>query len=278
MPKKPTGYYRPKNLDHALELIARSDTRILAGGTHLLTADVNAAVVDLQDLGLNRIEKKGDALVLGTMTRLSELEAFISDTFPSSRSDGPLNRIELLGRALRLAGPNTYRNAATVGGIIASRLADSELIAAMLLFNAQLLTFNPDEAFIALRDYLGSKPADDRLITEISLEWRAGNGAGYRVARTPADQPIVSVTVWKPEEEPIRVAATGIDKLPVRLDAVENDLPPHLDQESVFKSAEAAKALSRHPGDFRGDSSYRAEMAAVLTRRALSHFITTESP
>jgi CO/xanthine dehydrogenase FAD-binding subunit len=34
-------------------------------------------------------------------------------------------------------------------------------------------------------------------------------------------------------------------------------------------AAAAAKAANAHPGDFRGDANYRAEMAAVLTKRVL---------
>jgi CO/xanthine dehydrogenase FAD-binding subunit len=38
---------------------------------------------------------------------------------------------------------------------------------------------------------------------------------------------------------------------------------------AIAAAAEAARAATTHPGDFRGDAAYRAEMAAVLTRRVL---------
>ncbi len=37
----------------------------------------------------------------------------------------------------------------------------------------------------------------------------------------------------------------------------------------LIAAAEAASDANTHPGDFRGDAAYRADMAAVLTRRVL---------
>ena len=215
MPKRPTGYYRPKHLDQALELIARPDTLILGGGTKLLAGDVEGAVVDLQDIGLNAINFEKDTLVAGAMTRLNELAASISESLPPGRDDGLLDRSGLLGRAIRLSGPNTYRNAATIGGTIASRIPDSELLAALLVFEATLTIQDPDEKTMSLKDYLDAETRPEGLITEISFNWCEGAGSGYRVARTPADQPIVSVTAWKPENGPILLATTGIELRPV---------------------------------------------------------------
>ena len=72
MPKRPTGYYRPKQLDEALILLAKPNTIPLAGGTKLLAGDVEAAVVDLQDVGLDRIEKENDYLHIGAMALLND--------------------------------------------------------------------------------------------------------------------------------------------------------------------------------------------------------------
>ncbi|HQF70114.1 MAG TPA: xanthine dehydrogenase family protein subunit M, partial [Promineifilum sp.] len=89
-----------------------------------------------------------------------------------------------------------------------------------------------------------------------------------RVARTPADAPIVSVTLWRPDGGAVRLAATGISPRPMRLRAAEAALGDGT-AEAVAAAAEAARAAALHPGDFRGDAAYRAEMAAVLTRRVL---------
>ena len=74
MPKQPTAYYRPRSIDEALTLLRQPNTVPLAGGTALLAteAGIDAAVVDLQDAGLNSLTWADDGRVLrlGAMVRL----------------------------------------------------------------------------------------------------------------------------------------------------------------------------------------------------------------
>ncbi|MCB9419114.1 MAG: FAD binding domain-containing protein [Ardenticatenaceae bacterium] len=253
MPKRPTHYYRPENLDDALRLLAQPDTLPLAGGTKLLTGDVESAVVDLQAVGLNQIAWVDGVLHVGATATLTNLAAVLAE-----KEDGPAN---LLQPAIHYAGPNTYRNAATLGGTVASRLPDSELLAALLVLDTVIHLANGKE--ISLGDYLAAAERPSTLITSITIPWNAGQGRSERVARTPADYPIVSVTLWRPAEGSARLAATGLGERPFRLTEAE----AHLDD--IESAAAAAKAANQHTGDFRGDAAYRAEMAAVLTRRVL---------
>ena len=270
MPKRPTGYYRPKDLAEAIELLARPDTVPLAGGTDLLTSDVDAAVVDLLDLGLDTIDFDKERLIVGSMTRLVGLNQALPGFMPDDKHDDPLTGPEMLSKAIHQAGANTYRNAATLGGIIASRLPDSELTAVLLIFESELTVLGLDEKIVDLSDYLMPDPRPVGLITSISIEWTSGRGVSHRVARTPADYPIVSVAAWEPVDGSIRLAATGIDAGPIRLKRSEVEISRDLTEITIAKAAEAAKAATRHPGDFRGDTTYRSEMAAVLTRRTLN--------
>ena len=57
---------------------------------------------------------------------------------------------------------------------------------------------------------------------------------------------------------------------PMRLATAEAALRNGADATAIAAAAEAARAATTHPGDFRGDAAYRAEMAAVLTRRVLA--------
>ena len=255
MPKRPRVYYRPVHLETALQQLAQPDTVPLGGGTKLLAADVTVGVVDLQDLGLDQAEQAGDWLRVGAMVRLTDLAALVA-------------RHPLLAAAIHRAGPNTYRNAATLGGSIAARLADSELLAALLVLEASLTVYAPEAVVLSLPQFWALRQPS-ALITEIRIPWGAGRGASERVARTPADYPIVSVAAWQPEGETVRLAATGIDALPVRLPASEAAVAT----EGMERAAVLAGEECRHPGDFRGDASYRAQMAAVLTRRVLMQLL-----
>src|SRR5512146_2091691 len=80
-------YHRPEDLAAALALLARETPRTLAlgGGTVLsqaLSRDVTHeyAVVDLQRLGLNKIEKEGQSLYIGATVTLQQ--AFESEAWP----------------------------------------------------------------------------------------------------------------------------------------------------------------------------------------------------
>jgi probable selenate reductase FAD-binding subunit len=251
VPQKPTHYYRPENLDDALRLLAQPDTLPLAGGTKLLTGDVDSAVVDLQALGLNQLDWSHGQLQVGATATLTEIAAALAE-----KNDGPA---ELLQQAIHHAGPNTYRNAATMGGTIASRLPDSELLAALLVLDAQLHL--ADGEGMSLVDYLAAEERPSTLITAITIPWAAGQGRSERVARTPADYPIVSVTLWRPVEGSPCLAATGLGERPFRLTTAEAKM------DNIEAAAAAAQAANQHPGDFRGNAAYRAEMAAVLTKR-----------
>ncbi len=259
MSKQPDAYFRPNNLDEAQKLLAKPDFVPLGGGTKLLTSETGlpvAGIVDLQSLGSGLIEWQDERLLVGAMTRLAELTDFLATSDKADASP-------LLQNAIRQAGPNTYRNAATLGGTIASRLPDSELLAALLVLDARILFV--DATGMPLADYLALEERPSQLITSIIIPWQAGNGRSERVARTPADYPIVSITLWEPENGRPKLSATGIAKRPLRLYAAEDQIPGPI--ENVTQAAQSA---SNHTGDFRGDAEYRKEMTAVLTRRILT--------
>ncbi len=263
MPSKPSSYYRPKNLEEALELLSKPDTLPLAGGTKLLANGASGAVVDLQDLGLDQQNFSESSLTVGAMTRLTDLSNFITDEVQGEAAAAQGGPVPILVDSIHRSGPNTYRNAATVGGVVASRLPDSEFLSALLVLKAEIRL---NDIGIGLTDYLSVDHHPKELITEIVIPWSIGHGASERVARTPADYPIVSVTFFKPDHGDFRIAATGIDLYPVRVPKAEEILNSGGDLE---EAAMAVKNQACHPGDFRGDADYRAEMAFVLAKRVL---------
>jgi CO/xanthine dehydrogenase FAD-binding subunit len=189
-------------------------------------------------------------------------DGFVLDPFAISQlaCDASVTRVVL--------GPDSeVFNAGTIGGTIGARLVDSELLAALLVLDAELLLQTPEPQWLTLADYLGAEERPNGLITEIRLAWQSGWGGSERVARTPADYPIVSVTVWQPDGHSPRLAATGMAPRPVRLNTAETALTNEQSPASIETAANAAASQTNHPGDFRGSADYRAEMTAVLTRR-----------
>lgn len=270
MPRRPSIYHRPTDLEEVLQLLEKPDLLPLGGGTTLLAGDVHGGVVDLQEIGLNRIswqEKDGRLLLqVGAVTRLADLAAGLAT---HGRQNGPE---PLLAEAIQRSGPNTYRNAATVAGHVAGRPDDSELLAAWLLLETELTYYargSREAAAVPLTDFLDAAERPSGLITELACHWQPGRSYSERVVRTPADTPIVAVSLWQPEEQPPRLAACGLAERPFRLSAAEAIVADDLGDDAIERAAAAVKAAARHPGDFRGNAAYRAEMGAVLTRRVL---------
>jgi carbon-monoxide dehydrogenase medium subunit len=262
------SYYRPKTLDDALELLQRDKTAVpMAGGTTLLPSRNPhvQTVVDLQDLGLDELSAEGFHLHIGAMVPLQRLvESPMAGKF--------------LAEAAHLEGPVTYRNAATIGGIIAAGDPLSHLLIALLALDAEVHLRLPDPATVSLDRILDAprKFLDGGLITGITALSPDGapGTAMARVARTPRDKPILAVAVRVTRDGDlcggVNIALAGVADRPVRAYAVEDRVKAQpFDKGLVDVSVATLLEHLDPPSDFKGSSAYRREMAAVLTRRAL---------
>ncbi len=240
------AYHRPHSVEEALALLARPSiiTAVLAGGTHLTAHTENVdEVVDLQAIGLDGIDWTGSQMTVGAMTRLQTLV---------ETADAPA----LLRQAAHREGPNTFRNQATIGGVIAGADPESELLAALLVLEAEVTVQTlAGSRTLALSAFLPDVRAAlaGGIITAISLA-TAGVTASDRVARTPADKPIVAAVARKTPEGRILLALCGIASSPI---LVTPDQLASLDP----------------PADFRGSSEYRREMAILLAGRVLGQLV-----
>ena len=228
-------YHRPKSITETLQLLQRPSTILLAGGTQLIANLAEPVdVIDLQAVGLNQIEAEVDTITMGAMVRLQAIVEH--ESVP-----------ELVQQMTLCQGPNTFRHMGTLGGVVATANPESELYAALLVHEAQITAqTSTGETTTPLADFeLGPK----MLITAVTLQ-RHGQTASDRVARTPADEPIVAV-VGRRVAESVLLAACGVAQRPILINADEIDrLTP--------------------PADFRGSSKYRREMTAILCQRVLA--------
>lgn len=236
------AYHRPESVAAALELLGREgvDTAILAGGTQLVPdqAPFVDEVVDLQAAGLDRLEPQEGQLLLGAMLRVQALVD--AEEAPS-----------LLREMARREGPNTFRNQGTIGGAIVTAEPESELLAALLVYDAVVTVETPAGAQgMPLRDFLADVEAGLRggLLISVTVP-TGGETAHARVARTPQDTPIVAALARR-DGDNLTLALCGVAETPVLVDPAELDgLQP--------------------PADFRGSSEYRREMAKVLAERVI---------
>lgn len=252
------SYHRPNSLPDALKLLRRAgvDTRVLAGGTALNAGFQNGdaspvEVVDLQSLDLAGIDEgtpnsggsNARCLTIGAMTTLGALAGSI--LVPT-----------MLRELARSEAPSTLRNMATVGGTIAGANAESALLAGLIACRATAVIAHIDVTrTISLASLLEApNVARASIVTEVVVEIPDRSG-WEAVRRTPADAPIVAVAgALFGEESSLGVSGGAVPFL------FEGMVPTDL------------------PGDFRGSSSYRAEMIRTLITRVTAMLKATPTP
>lgn len=271
-------YAVPASLDEALaSLAANSGARALAGGQSLLSAlksgaATPAVLVDINRLaGLSGITTGGATLNIGPLTRLSAL------------ADGggiPVSAHALIDAARSLADPQV-RNAATLGGSLASNEAAADVPVALLALGASVQARSAGASrTLAVADLLtGANTtalASGELITGIAVPLAEKAGSAYEKFVNPAGgYALVGVAVSLRLDGAgvvtgCGVAVTGTSRGAVTLPAAEQALLGRtLDGAAITAAVAAARAEQvAYPTDLSASAEYRAHLAGVLLERA----------
>ncbi|RCK74733.1 MAG: Uncharacterized protein YgfM [Anaerolineae bacterium] len=240
-------YHRPQTLAEALELLQRPQppTRPLGGGTAFdFKGDQPVAVVDVQSLGLDAIERQGNLLQVGATVTLQTLLEF-TDLPPA------------LGDAICHQATYNLRHQATVGGSLVSANGRSPFGVVMLALDAQL-TLMPGERTLSYGDFLALRDEflAGHLITRIQFNPQV-ELAYQAVARTPADLPIVCAALARWQSGRIRLALGGWGKTPTLVLDGQGHEGLRLAAESAFSAA----------ADEWASAEYRSQISGVLAKR-----------
>ncbi len=193
------AYHRPKTLDEALALLARSEpeTLPLGGGTVLSRPGPGRyAVVDLQELGLNQIEARGGRLEIGAAATLQQMYAHAG--VPAG-----------LRQPIRRETTYNLRQTASVAGALVTADARSPFATAMLALDAVLVWDTGEETTLEVF-YAQPERRKKRLILRVAIP--EGVSCGYEaVAKTPADVPLVcgAVGSWPGGRQRIAIGGIG---------------------------------------------------------------------
>jgi CO/xanthine dehydrogenase FAD-binding subunit len=183
-------YHRPGSLDEAINLLGRKNptTLPLGGGTILSVKQKleDFAVVDIQNLGLNRIDFNDNLITIGTACSLQSL-------IDSSQIDPALKK------AISREISYNMRNMATIGGTIIAADGCSPLLTALSAIDAKIL-WQPESVEILLAEWLplreNKKPGllleKIQFGSQVKLEIKS-------LGRSPQDYPIATVAIaqWK---------------------------------------------------------------------------------
>lgn len=275
----PFAYHRPDSVADAVKLLAElgDEARPLAGGHSLipmmkLRLATPDHLVDLAGIGaLKRIVRDGDRIVIGAMTTQHELLA--SQTIASAL---PI----LHETALLIADPQVrYRG--TIGGNVANGDPGNDMPALMLTLGADYTLEGPDgsRTVAAGEFYQGAyftalEPGE--ILTSVSIPVPpAGHGYAYeKLKRKIGDYATaaaaVVLTMAGGKVATCSIGLTNLSETALLAeDAAAAVVGTTLDDASLKKAAEAARAIMSPAGDGRGPPEYRKHVGGIMVERAL---------
>ncbi|MBI3951523.1 MAG: xanthine dehydrogenase family protein subunit M [Acidobacteria bacterium] len=274
-------YFAPTTLDEALSLLSRhkDEAKILAGGHSLIPLmkfrlAASHYIIDLGRVAdLAYIGDAGQEVAIGAMTTHYAIES----------SDLLKQKCPLLPEAAAAIGDVQVRNKGTIGGSLAHADPAGDFPAAVLALAAHIKAVGPGgERWIKAQDFfmdlLTTALQPDEILTEIRVPVdspRTGSGylkmpqkaSGFALcgvaARLTVDQ--------KQECQDIAVGITGIAAKAYRAAAVEQALRGQkLDASTIAAASQKAVEGVDPSEDIHASADYRAHLARVYTRRALT--------
>ena len=261
-------YHRPTKIEDVMSLLARTDppTIPLGGGTALERFSTRAvAVVDLQSVGLNTIQRQGNTLQIGATLTLQSL----ADTLKNEKHEN----LAGLQQAITREATYNLRQVGSVAGALVTASGRSPFATAMLALDAQLRLQSTDrqsadrqsaDEQVGLGDLLPVRleRLPHRLITLVSIPLNARLAYEY-VARSPADVPIVCAAVAMWPSGRTRVALGGFGDSPVLA----------FDGSEAEGAEIAARDAYSQAGDEWASAEYRQDVAGVLVKRCIRQLI-----
>ena len=277
MKPPPFSYHDPESISEVLDLLGRcQNARLLAGGQSLMPMLNMRFVLPDHVIDLNRLEalsfvrESPAAIEIGAMTRQRDIEFD-----PTIRA-----RCPILREAILQVGHRQTRNRGTIGGSLCHLDPSAELVAAAMALDAVVTIAGRDGA----RDipfaqfpagYMTPAIEPEELVTAVRFPlWPKGHGYAFvEFARRHGDFAMCSAAVLMEKSggtvTHASVTVAGLGPAPARVREAEQVLVGNVSSDALFReAAEQCRKLDA-VDDVYAPASYRQQLAAVLTRRAL---------
>lgn len=271
-------YERATSVAHALALLSRyaPRARILAGGHSLipmmkLRLASPEVLIDVNGVeGLRYIERAGDQLRIGALTRHADLLS------------APLaaGHFAILRDAERVIADPVVRNWGTIGGSLCQADPSEDLSAAFAAVKGSMVIHGPGGSREVPARAFHTGPYETvvgpaEMLTEVRLPIRPGSGSAYlKVMRRAGDWPIgaAGAAVWLSDglvaDVGIGLTALGAAHF-VAAEAEEYLRGRPADERSLARAGSIAAEHCRPVADQRGPASYKRHLAGELTTRVL---------
>ena len=273
-------YERAASVEHALSLLSRPETRVLAGGHSLipmmkLRLAQPEVLVDINGLAeLAFIARDGDLLRIGALARHADLlsSAVAGECFPIFHDA----EREVADPIVRLWG--------TIGGSLCQADPSEDLSAVFAAVRATAVIRGGDgERMVPVREFhLGPyetviRPGE--LLAEVRVPVRPGTGSAYeKVARRVGDWSVAAAGAvlrvtgdhGRPVIESAGIGLTAVGAEHFVAAEAEEFLRGRAPDEESFSEAAKLAAEHCHPvADQRGPEDFKRHLVAELTARAL---------
>lgn len=288
MKPPPFQYQAPTTVDAVAALLAThtEDARVIAGGQSLiplmnLRMVLPDVLIDLNRVSeLTRITLKDGRVHYGAMVRQSAAQM----------SELTTTHCPLISKAIHRAGPVAVRNRGTVGGTLAHADRSAELPGVAVALDATfVITSARGQREVPAREFFEGDMETvieaDEFLTAVSFpaapagSWTAFDEVGVRregVALVGLACQILPAADGTLSD--IRLAVTGIDSVPVRLDGIEDALAGRpLNETLVEEAAALASSLVEPVDDIFTSAQYRRAVVGALVKRTLLSFLKDQN-
>ena len=249
---KAKSFQRVSSLEEAYKLVKESPrNKIVAGGLWLKkgNADVDT-LIDLSNLGLDKIEDKKEFVEVGALVSQRQFEK--SELVPEMAKDAVKS----------IMGP-AFREVATIGGSVYGKYGFSDVVTGLLGYKVELV-FYP-EAVISLIDYLKKSGFYDGILTHVRIYKENLKSFFRKVGITALDYPILNVAVTKGKE--YRVVVGSRPLVAQRCEKTEQYL--NEGGKDFAKAAEIAVEELKFGDSIATKGEYRKQLALTYVRRGL---------
>lgn len=272
MKPSPFTLHRPQTLDDALAALAQTRGKVLAGGQSLIPIlsmrlAAPAHLVDINRVpGLGYVTSGPDGVRVGALARHRAVE-----------QDGAAAAVQpLLRQALVHVAHPTIRNRGTAVGSLAHADPSGELTAVLALTggSVRLASAGGERTVLAEEFFLG--PLESAVVPgELAVEaffpaFPPGTGTAFaEISRRHGDYGLCGVAAAYLPGGAARVAYLAMGPVPAVRELPPADGDPRLPGSWQRAAADAVGSLEPED-DVHATADYRAQLARVLTARALA--------
>lgn len=254
------NFVQPEGLHSAIEILKKDPDSVILGGTTFLKLSKKkySQGIDLSKLGLDYIKENGDSIEIGAYTsfRTLEVDPLINKYFKN-----------FLPKAIENLIGIQFRNNATIGGAIFSRLGFSEINTALLVLDCEL-EFE-ENGIIPFGEFISNWKIKRDILTKVIIKKPKGKCVYKMMRNSSSDYPILSVAISNFDDIKISVGTRpAIAQLSTKAAQLINK-----DHTKISEASQLIADEFKFGSDLRASDEYRKSIAPVLVSRALKEVL-----